>query len=159
MITIILSALLWRWQGGGLITYDPPGRRVWYVIAVLTAIAFATTGWKIAGLFGLSLLWITLIPHGRWFDFGHMDAPADKADAFEGLIEKLFPSDALRMFAVITLAFLPLAILAAPITPLLAYSGYWLGWKHWDGDPKNNPTRWGEWTSGAAIGLCLWSIS
>jgi hypothetical protein len=138
---ILLFALLWRWQGGGFNDWNPPGRRVWYVITVMAVFD---------PLVALCALWVSLIPHGRWFDLGNGPTPDRQPSWFERTVERHVDGDDNRMLVKCLVAHVPTCLIF-PYAPLIAYGGYWLGWRY----RPNPPTSWGEIATGVVFGLSI----
>jgi hypothetical protein len=170
---IPLAMILWRFQGGGFLNVDFPGRKVWYVIPLLALAAWAVHGgWQAPAVIVAGLLALSWIGHGRWYTLNNKPRKLTKrpASPLEKWIERICDrggrNDHLCLFASKFIAFhpfvlmaiamrWPFAFFAAACAPLIILQGYALGWRLAHQGKTKVPTSFGEYATGLAIGLII----
>ncbi|MFN7608706.1 MAG: hypothetical protein ACK5PJ_05195 [Ralstonia sp.] len=168
-----LAMLLWRFQGGGFLNVDFPGRKVWYVIPLLALAAWAVHGgWQAPAVIVAGLLALSWTGHGRWYTLNNKPRELTKrpASPLEKWIERICDrggrNDHLCLFASKFIAFAPLMLMTALMgwsfasvcaaaAPVVLVAGYALGWEMADQGKTKVPTSFGEYATGLAIGLII----
>lgn len=174
--TILVSALVNRWRGGGVFPPEmlklPGHRRLWSALLMAT-LAALHLDWRTALVFGACWLTWAGLPWGRWYTLGRGDRDwSGEPDWFERLVESFpFPQDddaprgsAQRilddhasLFIRNLIALTPLAILVSWPAAMILLVGMSVAYEiAWRCIPETRgPTGWAEWTTGAIWGVAL----
>jgi hypothetical protein len=168
-----LAMILWRFQGGGFLNVDFPGRKVWYVIPLLALAAWAVHGgWQAPAVIVAGLLALSWTGHGRWYTLNNKPRELTKrpASPLEAWIELHCDGEARDDYACLSaikvIAFAPLMLMTALMgwsfafvcalaAPVVIVAGYALGWALAHQGKTKVPTSFGEYATGLAIGLII----
>lgn len=169
MYVIVLCAILNRFRGGGVISYDLLGHRRFWVTPFMAAVFYVMPNTTVqdALFFGACWLLWAILPWGRWYTLGrgerHWSGTPDK---FEQAIERIgdrasnpIINDHICLSIRNILALLPTLIISPWIMPVIVLGmaiSYELPWRFFpDGKYKEGPTGYGEYLTGAFWGIAI----
>jgi len=154
-----------------LIDVDLPGRKVWYVVALLSGITwFLSEDVKATVIIAFGLLFVSFIPHGRHYTLNNQPRElAGEAGLLESWIEYIGDyhgrNDEFCLLLGKILAFLPLiaaclmfdfpiTAMVATFAPIGIVCAYKIGWLR----KATVPTAYGEYATGLYVGLIIAAI-